>query len=169
MEDVDLGSVYTWRDARGRGARRRQIATDGIRLSRGLYLSSALAPTLVERCRAWSEVLPQEAAFGLETAAELYGLPTHFSPDVHAVVSPQRVLPQRRGLRVHERQLQDGDIVDLTGLRVTSPAQTFLDLAARNSPAELVVVGDALLRTGRLTREQLAERLARADRVRGVV
>jgi hypothetical protein len=169
MDEVDLGSIYTWRDARGRGARRRQIVTDGLRVSRGLYLTSAIAPTLVERCRAWSALLPSGAAFALETAAELYGLPTHGSPDVHAVVPPRRVLPQRRGLRLHVRQLEDGDVIGLAGLLITSPAQTYLDLAARNSPAELVVVGDALMRTGRLTSEQLAQRLARADRVRGVV
>jgi hypothetical protein len=169
MEDVDLGSVYTWRDARDRGARRRQIEADGFRVSRGLYLSSVVPPALPERCRAWSRLLPRGAVFGLETAAELYGLPTHFSPDVHAVVGPQRVLPQRRGLRLHVRQLHDDDVVELAGLRVTSPAQTFLDLAARNSPAELIVVGDALLRSGRLTGDQLTERLHRADRVRGVV
>jgi hypothetical protein len=169
MEEVDLGSLYTWREARDRGARRRQIAADGFRVSRGLYLSSVVAPTLVERCRAWSRLLPRGAAFGLETAAELYGLPTRCSPDVHAVVRAQRVLPQRRGLRAHIRQLEDPDVVELGGLLVTSPAQTYLDLAGRMSPAELVVVGDALLRTGRLTREELARRLGRADRVRGVV
>ena len=59
------------------------------------------------------------AAFGLETAAELYRLPTHGSPDVHAVVRPQRVLPQRRGLRVHARQVfEDGDVIGLEGLAV---------------------------------------------------
>lgn len=169
MEDVDLSSIYTWGEARARGARRRQIGADGLRVSRGLYLSCAVAPTLVERCRAWSAVLPPGAAFGLGTAAELYGLPTHGSADVHAVVRPQRVLPQRRGLRVHVRQLENDDVVRLGGLLVTSPAQTYLDLAARTAPAELVVVGDAFLRAGRLTQSDLARRLARADGVRGVV
>jgi hypothetical protein len=169
MEDVDLGSIYTWRDARDRGVRRSQIAADGLRLSRGLYLSSAVAPSLMERCRAWAVLLPPGAAFALETAAQLYGLPTHSSPDVHAVVRPQRVLPQRRGLRVHVRRLEDDDVIRLAGLLVTSPAQTYLDLAARTSPAELVVVGDALLRGGRLMPQDLARRLARADGVRGVV
>lgn len=169
MEDVELGSIYTWRDARDCGARRRQIAADGCRVSRGLYLSSVVAPTLAERCRAWACVLPPGAAFGLETAAELYGLPTHRSPDVHAVVRPRRVLPQRRGLRVHVRQLEEQDVVERSGLLVTSAAQTYLDLAARNSPAELVVIGDALLRSRLLTAEALADRLVRAEGVRGVV
>lgn len=95
------------------------------------------------------------AAFGLETAAALYGLPTNRSPDVDAVVRAQRVLPQRRGLRLHVRRLDDADVVELGGLLVTSPAQTYLDLTGRGSHAELVVVGDALLRDGRLTPEAL--------------
>ncbi|MCW2741291.1 MAG: hypothetical protein JWR45_1713 [Blastococcus sp.] len=169
MDDVELGPVYQWREARDRGARRRQIAADGLRLSRGLYLSSVIPPTLHERCRAWSTVLPPGAAFGLGTAAELYGVPTHRPPDVHVVLRAQRVLPQRRGLRVHVRQLQEEDVAQIDGILVTSPAQTYLDLAGRVSAAELVVVGDALLRDGHLRPEELAHRLARADRVRGVV
>ena len=169
MEDVELGSVYTWRGARSGGARRRQIAADGLRVSRGLYLSSVVAPTLAERCGAWTRVLPAGAAFGLETAAELYALPTRCSPTVHAVVPAQKVLPQRRGLQMHVRQLEDEDVVDFEGLRMTAPEQTYLDLAGRTSAAELVVIGDALLRRGLLNPEGLARRLARADRVRGVV
>jgi hypothetical protein len=169
MDDVDLGLIYTWRDARALGARRAQIAGDGVRVSRGLYLSSVVTPTLVARCRAWSRLLPPGAAFGLETAAELFGLPINGSPDVHAVVSPRKVLPQRRGLRVHVRRLEDADVIELGGLCVTSPARTYLDLAARRSAAELVVIGDALLRSGRLDAQELERRLARADGVRGVV
>ena len=169
MDDVDLGLSYAWRDARGRGARRAQIAADGVRVSRGLYLSSVVTPTLVTRCRAWAQLLPTDAAFGLETAAELFGLPIPGSADVHAVVGPRKVLPQRRGLRVHVRRLEDADVVPMGGLRVTSPAQTYLDLSARRSAAELVVIGDALLRSGRLDAPSLGLRLARADGVRGVV
>ncbi|WP_040336613.1 hypothetical protein [Candidatus Blastococcus massiliensis] len=168
-DDVALGPVYTWADARRRGARRRQISADGSRISRGLYLSSAVEPSLLERCTAWSELLPAGAGFGLETAAELYGLPTRRSSDVHVVSRPLTVLPQRRGLRMHIRQLADEDIVPMGSLLITSAAQTFLDMAARCPAAELVVIGDALMRTRRLTRETLASRLARADRVRGVV
>jgi hypothetical protein len=169
MDDVELGSDYTWQEARGRGARRRQIVADGLRVSRGLYLSSAVAPTLAERCGAWSRVLPAGAAFGLETAAELYALPTRRSPTVHAVVPAQKVLPQRRGLQMHVRQLEDEDVVDWKGLRITAGEQTYLDLAGRTSAAELVVIGDALLRRGLVSTERLARRLARADRIRGVV
>lgn len=170
MEDVDLGLIYTWATARARGARRRQITTDGMRLSRGLYLSSVVEPTLAARCRAWAHLLPPDAAFGLVTAAELWGAPVAPSPSMHVVVRPRSVLPQRRGLTVHVRKgLEDVDVEERGGLRVTSAAQTFLDLSTRFPPAELVAVGDALLRTGVLSPRDLTRRLGRATGLRGVV
>jgi hypothetical protein len=79
------------------------------------------------------------------------------------------VLPQRTEFMVHSRLLRAEDVVEHRGLRVTSGPQTFLDLAPLLPPPELVAVGDALLRAGHLTAGTLAARLARADRVRGVV
>jgi hypothetical protein len=78
-------------------------------------------------------------------------------------------MPQYTGLAVHGRRLEPGDVVLHRGLRITSGAQTFLDLAAVLPPQELVAVGDALYRNGHLDADRLAERLHRADRVRGVV
>jgi hypothetical protein len=169
MDDAHLRPLYTWREARDAGARRAQVAADGLRVTRGLYLSRAVSPTLVVRCRAWTRLLPPDAAFGLETAAALLGAPLAPPDDVHVVLRPRPVLPQRRGLAVHVRQLASQDVVETEGLRLTSPAQLFLDLAPRLPPAELVAIGDHLLRTAHLRPDDLDRRLARADRVRGVV
>jgi hypothetical protein len=169
MDDAYLRPRYTWREAREAGARRTQIAADGVRISRGLYLSTAVQPTLAVRCRAWTRLLPADAAFGLETAAALLGAPVDPPDDVQVVLRPRPVLPQRRGLSVHVRRLRGEDVVVVDGLRVTSPAQLFLDLAAGLPAAELVAVGDHLRRTGALTEADLQRRLARGDRVRGVV
>lgn len=169
MDEFDLGTAYLWRTAIERGARRRQVAADGVRVSRGLYLSRAEDATLAARCRAWTRLLPPDAAFGLTTAAHLLGAHVPPSDAVHVVLRPRPVLPQRRGLVVHVRQLRGDDVVEVDGLRVSSGAQTFLDLAPLLPPAELVAVGDALARGGHLRADALADRLARADRVRGVV
>ncbi|RZU31468.1 hypothetical protein [Blastococcus saxobsidens] len=170
MDGVELGPSYTWDEARDRGVSRRQIAHDGIRLGRGLYLSSAVEPTLAERCAAWARVLPRDAAFGLTTAAQLWGAPVAPARSVQAVVTPRSVLPQRRGLQVLVRKdLTTADVVETAGLRLTTPAQTFLDLSARLPPQELVAVGDSLLRAGLAAREDIDERLARALGARGVI
>ncbi|MGK5169799.1 type IV toxin-antitoxin system AbiEi family antitoxin [Geodermatophilus sp. CPCC 205761] len=169
MTEIELGTAYTWADARARGATRGQIAQDGVRLGRGVYLSSSVEPELATRCRAWALVLPGDAAFGLGTAAQLYGAPLTSPPTVHVVIPSRRQLPRRAGLIVHERLLEDEDVATRGGLRLTSGAQTFLDLAAGLPPAELVAVGDALLRAGHLDPATLGRRLERADRARGVV
>jgi len=70
---------------------------------------------------------------------------------------------------VHVRQLLAEDVVDMDELRLASPAQVFLDLAARLPPHDLMAVGDHLRRRQYLSKEDLARRLARADGVRGVI
>ncbi len=87
----------------------------------------------------------------------------------HVVLTPRRVLPQRNELVVHRRVLEPQDVVEHRGLRLTSGAQTFLDMAQSLWPDDLVAVGDALLRAGHMSTASLTERLVRADRVRGVV
>ncbi|RFU21325.1 hypothetical protein [Geodermatophilus marinus] len=168
MTDIELGEAYTWAAARAAGATRGQIRRDGVRLGKGLYLSSAAEPDLRTRCAAWAPVLPDDAAFGLWTAAELLGAPARRS-SVHVVLSPRLSLPRRAGLVVHARGIAAADVVDLDGLAVTSGPQTWLDLAPLLPPQELVAVGDALMRGGHLTADDLAARLARAGGLRGVV
>ncbi|NYJ04361.1 hypothetical protein [Petropleomorpha daqingensis] len=168
MDGIPLGASYTWKEARARGVTRGQIALDGLPIARGLYVSRAFAPTLAVRCRAWTKLLPPDATFGLETAAALLGAQLRPPAAVQIVLRPRPVLPRRGGLQVHVRDLREDDVVVEDGLRITSGAQTFLDLAARLPPAELVAVGDALMRAGHLTADELSARLARADGVRGV-
>ena len=94
----------------------------------------------------------------------LSGAPIDEPPTVHVVVPSRRQLPRRAGVTVHERLLAEEDVVVTGGLPLTSGPQTFLDLAARLPPAELVAVGDALMRGGHLPPEALARRLERAAR-----
>ena len=169
MDDIRLDPCYTWRSARDQGVTRSQIALDGVSLARGLYISRSATPDLAMRCRAWSTVLPPDAAFSHRTAAELLGAPIGSSTVPHVSLAPRRVLPQWTDLVVHSRRMQPADVTEHAGLRLTSAAQTFLDLAPSVWPEDLVAVGDAFMRAGHLTAEGLAERLARANRVRGVV
>lgn len=122
-----------------------------------------------ERLGLLSTVLPADAAFSHQTAAVLLGAPIPAPPRPHVALTPRRVLPQHAGLVVHGRRLEAEDVVLDRGLRITSGAQTFLDVSAVLPPQELVAVGDALLRAGHLDRARLDARLERADRVRGVV
>ena len=171
MDRIPLATSYTWHEARTKGVTRRQVEQDGVRLGQGLYLSRVADPTLVTRCRAWARLLPADAAFGLQTAAQLLGAPlADPRRPVQVVLRPRPVPPRRRGLEVHERVgLSSRDVVDVEGLAVTSGPQTFLDLAPVLPPQEVLAVGDGLARAGHLSAVGLADRLARADGVRGVV
>jgi hypothetical protein len=84
------------------------------------YVSSAMPPTLLVRCRAWVRVLPADAAFGLETAAALLGAPVDPLDVVQVVLRPRPVLPRRSGLAVHVRDLGVDDVTGLGGVRVTA-------------------------------------------------
>lgn len=164
-----LPGTYTWAGARASGMTRRQIERDGVRLGRGVYLSRAEPDDLPTRCRAWLPVLPDGAAFGLQTAAALLGAFVDPPAVPQAVVPPDRLLPHRSGLVALHRDLRPEDVVQVHGLPVTDAAQTFLDLARSTRPDELVAVGDALLRLGHLTPEGLLARLERGAGLRGVV
>jgi hypothetical protein len=168
VDGIPLEPSYTWTAARSLGVTRSQIRADGVRIARGLYVTRSGDLDLAARCRAWAGVLPADAAFGLSTAAVLHGVGGRLPPELHVVLRPRRVLPQRAGIRVHSRTLEDEDVTEIDGLRVTSGPQTYLDLAATLFPADLLALGDALLRAGRMDAEGLRRRLLRADRVRGV-
>ncbi len=167
---MELPPTYSLASARAAGLTRARLrGTSFVRLAHDLFVRLDDAIDRVETLQLLAGVLPADAAFSHGTAAALLGAPVDPPARHHVAMIPRRVLPQRNELVVHSRQLRPADVVEHRGLRLTSGAQTFLDLAASMWPDELVAVGDALMREGRLTGASLAERLARADRVRGVV
>lgn len=162
--------TYSSVSARAEGLTRAQLRGSAfVRLSHDLLVRLEDAIDARERLRLLATVLPADAAFSHLTAAMLLGAPVDAPARAHVALRPRPVLPQRAEFIVHARALTDDDVIELDGLQITSGPQTFLDLAQHLPPPELVAVGDALFRNGRLTPDRLAKRLARADRVRGVV
>jgi hypothetical protein len=156
--------------ARALGITRAQLRSDRyLKLAHDLFVRLDDAIDQPERLRLLATALPPGTAYSHRTAAAILGAHVDLPARPHVVLTPRRVLPQHAGLVVHQRLFSDEDVVLHRGLLVTSGAQTFLDLAAELAPAELVAVGDALLREGHLDPGLLAARLARARRVRGVV
>ncbi|WP_448639898.1 hypothetical protein [Geodermatophilus sp. URMC 63] len=169
MADSELRPAYTWQDARDAGLTRAQRRDDGVRVSRGAYVSRAVPLSLHAACSAVLPVLPAGAVVSHRTAAALLGAPVPHGWPLEVSVPPGTYRPRRRRLRVHVRDLLAEDVTWHRGLPVTSGPQTWLDLAAVLDPPELVAVGDALYRAGHLDEGSLSGRLARADGVRGVV
>ena len=166
---VSLPPAWTPAEARTAGLTRGRLRGSAyVRLAHGLTARLDDAVDEVERLRLLARVLPEDAAFSHATAAALLGAPVDPPARAHIALTPRRVLPQRAEFVTHARRLIDDDVMHHRGLRLTSGAQTFLDLAACLPPWELVAVGDALLRAEHLDGHSLAARLARAARVRGV-
>lgn len=123
-----------------------------IALFRGVHVDRAVPLTLQVRIEAALLVVTPGSHVSHHTAATLWGaiVPTH--PDIH--VSSPRNRTRRDGITAH--RLKDGqEVVRFRGLRVTSPVQTFLDLAHCLTLVDLVVLGDSLVRRRRTTPEQL--------------
>ncbi|MET3720654.1 MULTISPECIES: hypothetical protein [unclassified Arthrobacter] len=54
-------------------------------------------------------------------------------------------LPRRRGVAGHRLRIRDGDVISVDGLRVTSPARTWVDLGSVLPLEDLIVAGDAIV------------------------
>jgi hypothetical protein len=165
----ELATSYTWHAAVAAGLTRAELRDDGVRVTRGAYVSRAVPLTVLNACRAVRPVLPDDAVFSHLTAAALLGAPVRHAWPLQIIVPPGITRPQRRRLQGHVRSLLPEDVVARAGLPITSGAQTLLDLSAPLAPDELVAVGDALYRAGHLDHKTLGARLQRAQGARGVV
>jgi hypothetical protein len=167
---TSLPRTFTAAQARAAGVSRNRLrGSSFLRLAHDLTAELVDAIDEVERLRLLARVLPDDAAFSHATAGALFGAPVDAPRRPHIALTPRRVLPQRAELVTHARRLTEEDVVVHRDLRLTSGAQTYLDLAAVLAPWDLVAVGDSLLRAGHLDRDGLMRRLVRAGRVRGVV
>jgi hypothetical protein len=165
----ELSPTYTVHEARAAGLTRAQLRDDGVRVTRGAYVSRAVPLTPLTAARAVTPLLPERAAFSHSTAAALLGAPVPHALPLQVAVPPGAPRPRRRGVRVHVRALDGCDVVQVRGVRVTSGPQTWLDLATELPEDELVAAGDALYRADHLDAERLRERLDRAVGTRGVM
>jgi Protein of unknown function (DUF559) len=167
---VSLPPTYTAASARAAGLTRAGLRSSRfVRLAHDFVVCPDDAIDQRERLALLAGLLPGDAVYSHSTAAALLGTHVDMPVRAHVAMTPRRVLPQRAEFVVHTRRLAEDDVVVCHGLRTTSGPQTWLDLAERLPPHELVALGDALMRGGHLPAEALVRRLERATRVRGVV
>lgn len=139
----------------------------------GVRIVGACA-TLVDRCQAISHTLDDTAAFARTTALRLLGVevPWQLEHDdrIHVVVPRRGARPQRAAVTSHFCGQDRLDVVDVDGLRVTSPAQTWLHLAHALTPDAVVVLGDAMMRRTepRTTVHALRHLMERTYKMRGL-
>ena len=117
----------------------------------GVRMPRVAAPSVETLCRAYALRMRAVEAFSHGTAATLHGLPLprpqHDSLDV--VVIGAHGLPRSRGVRGRRADAAATAVGIVRGLRVVSPVDTWLQLAAQLGVRDLVKIGDALVRRQR--------------------
>ncbi|HEY8719607.1 endonuclease domain-containing protein [Pengzhenrongella sp.] len=122
----------------------------------------------LERCRAASTFLPDGARFSHVTALRLIGteVPWRLESDkrIHVTVPAGAYYPRWVGLVTHASGLGPLPTVWCSALAVSSPAQTWLQLARELPMDDLVVLADAMTRrkTAATTLEILQSQVATA-------
>ena len=140
--------------------------------SRALRIPNALDDSVGTRAEAIRLVSRDDAVLWGPTAAELLGLPVPFrleDADIHVLVPAGRPRPRRAGVRPRQADIVPTEILTLSGLRLTSPARTFVDLAAFMCLPDVVAVGDVAMRRYGVTTAELTLVMRRRLRYPGKV
>ena len=165
----DLNGAFVTATARAAGLSRWEIEDPGRheRIARSLYLPTSTRNDLAERCQALRLLLPSDAIFSHYTAARLYGVTVPDEPLIH-VSTQQPIEPRITGVVGH-RIAQFGPPIMWSGLPVTTPARTYLDLASRLDLLSLVIAGDGLAQRCEDGVDDLARTVRLGPGRRGVV
>ncbi len=174
---LPLDAPFTTAQASGAGltARHLRALVDAGLLRqpvRGVYGDARLPDTVRSRAAALRLVVPADAVICDRHAGWMHGAEMTLLPNEH--LNLQRIaifLPGGRGrLRNKlsdggERTLRSGDVMEIEGLRVTTPLRTALDLGRQRFAEPALSALDALLRLGAFSKGEL---LADVERFRGM-
>jgi very-short-patch-repair endonuclease len=152
-----LGGPFTVDDARRAGLTPRQL--EGAiwkRIGRATYIWKGLPDDPVHLLQAARWRLPSGAAFSGFTAAWLHGLDVAPCVPIEAIVPPDAGISNRAGIVIRRCHLGQRDIVQARGMPAVSMLRTIVDLCARLSLTEAVVIADAALHMRRVRHDQLA-------------
>ncbi|WP_182379201.1 DUF559 domain-containing protein [Nocardioides sp. WS12] len=155
----DLRRPFLRTDALAAGWSDKQLQSSRFqRLHVGIYLDADV--DLTPGIRAEAALLPfcAEAFASHATAARLLRIPIPTLPEEHVTVPGDGDRRSRSGVRCH--QVPRGSapsVVLVDGIRVSAPAQVFVELAGQLSLVDLVVVGDHLVRNGRVRIDALRD------------
>lgn len=156
LPDHLTGRAFTLAEGRAAGLSAQVLDASGLRRpTRGVRAAgrAPLAGDVAARCRELLPVLPPDAAFSHVTGLDLLGIDRPRGvrrPGLVHVEVPQAVdRPRRRGVTGHIRSSAAGaPVVVRDGLPVVRAARLWTQLAGELDDAEVVVLGDAMLRRG---------------------
>ena len=126
------------------------------RIFRGVYVHALVPAHPLIRVRAALVIHPPPAFASHTSAATVCGVVVPDLPEVHISVFEERDRRRRAGIRNHVAA-SDTPVRVVKGIRVSSPEQTFVELAGIVNQVDLVVAGDDLVRLKQTTPEGLRE------------
>jgi len=147
---ANAGEPSTRRDAMSAGLTARQLrGARFVRLHRNVYVARETPLSLRVRLHGLMLIAPPSAVVSHHSAAGLWDGTVPESSRLHVTV-PRSETFRVEGVRTHQ---SDRDRLCTTAfeVRITTPEQTFIDLAPTLDLVQLVVLGDRLVRRQRTT------------------
>ena len=146
-----------------------------VRVVHGAYLRSDVELTETTRAQTASLVLGPTAVLCDRTAAWVLGVDCFRYADLDGVPRLESCVlrghepTERREVVGRTRDLREDDIIEIGGVRVTSPLRTAADLLCLLPRREALAAADALMRLHGFTVAELRRLLVRYFRRRGVI
>lgn len=122
-------------------------------LLRGVYVDREVEVTPRVRALAALALVDESAYASHVSAARTYGVPVPTFPEEHVTVTDPAQRRVRDGVRCHVRP--ESRVRVIAGVRVSAPAQLFVELASLLTLVDLVIAGDHLVRKGQVTCREL--------------
>lgn len=140
----------------------RELTGSGYsRLLHGVYIGSQVRPTVAARARAALLVSAPGSFASHHTAAALWGAWAPFTTTIHVSTPTDQSRSERGGMAGH-RARTDVRPVIRSGVPVSPAVDVFIDLASVGlGLIDLVTAGDALVRAGAVTVDELVDAAAR--------
>ena len=157
MPAFDPTVPFTRADARRAGVSETELRGPSYRrLFYDLYVAAHLPVTPRLLGRAAVSMSAAGSVVSHHTAGRMWDgvVPDH--PATHVSVPSPGHRSRRRGVKAHLLN-PDAEVVTIGGLAVSSPRQSFLDLASEAELVDLLVLGDSLVRARRTTPAELVQ------------
>jgi very-short-patch-repair endonuclease len=158
-QKVDTRRPFTRADALAAGLSVKQLRGSRFRrIFRGVLIDADVPDSPWVRTAAALLLHPAVAFASHHSAGRLYGVPLPRHPFEHVTVWRPGDRASRQGIRCHVTKFAEpDDVVSVQGLRVSTPCRMFVELASVLGLVDLVVVGDAMVRLGLATRQEIVD------------
>jgi very-short-patch-repair endonuclease len=137
---------------------------------RGVWVAASVEDSRELRLSAARLILPDHGVLCGLTAAWVHGIDVRRLDDldVHVGFAKGKRVRDRPGVKVCQETLHPDDIIEIDGVRVTSPTRTAFDCLRLLRGAERLVVADAATHEGLVTLEELRTYFAGQRRLRNL-